>query len=185
MGGLQFLFWDDMLYQQLKVGADLIEIVAPEIGNVLAGRKKFKLAATDVGKKTSRKQLWGGKPRKRRIVQKRSPKISRRRQTRKDNFSKLKWKKTRSTNDSNFHYGHFTNSCLEIFDKIAVLEPIESSHIQKVYASTSLDESSIEIEFETDRSIYLDMRNIHSQIKLGLQFLNIVLRNSKSVKFIK
>ena len=76
---------------------------------------------------------------------------------------------TRSTNDSNFRYGHFTNSCLEIFDKIPVLEPIESSHIQEVYPSTSLDESSIEFEFETDRSIYLDMRDIHLQIKVGLQ----------------
>ena len=62
-----------------------------------------------------------------------------------------------------------TNSCLEIFDKIPVLEPIESSHVQEVYPSTSLDESSIEFEFETDRSIYLDMRDIHLQIKVGLQ----------------
>ena len=76
---------------------------------------------------------------------------------------------TRSTNDSNFRYGHFTNSCSEIFDKIPVLEPIESSHVQEVYPSTSLDESSIEFEFETDRSIYLDMRDIHLQIKVGLQ----------------
>ena len=76
---------------------------------------------------------------------------------------------TRSTNDSNFRYGHFTNSCLEIFEKIPVLEPIESSHVQEVYPSTSLDESSIEFEFETDRSIYLDMRDIHLQIKVGLQ----------------
>ena len=75
---------------------------------------------------------------------------------------------TRSTNDSNFRYGHFTNSCLEIFYKIPVLEPIESSHIQEVYPSTPLDESSIEFEFETD-SIYLDMRDIHLQIKVGLQ----------------
>ena len=76
---------------------------------------------------------------------------------------------TRSTNDSNFCYGHFTNSCLEIFDKFPVLEPIDSSHVQEVYPSTSLDESSIEFEFETDRSIYLDMRDIHLQIKVGLQ----------------
>ena len=55
------------------------------------------------------------------------------------------------------------------FYKILVLEPIESSHIQEVYPSTSLDESSIEIEFETDRSIYLDMRDFHLQIKVGLQ----------------
>ena len=58
---------------------------------------------------------------------------------------------------------------MEIFDKIPVLEPIESSPVQEVYPSTSLDESSIEFEFETDRSIYLDMRDIHLQIKVGLQ----------------
>ena len=72
-----------------RVGADLIELAAPEIGNVLAGRKKFKSAATDVGKKTLRKHL-GVKPRKRRIIRKRSPKISRRRRTRRDIFWKLK-----------------------------------------------------------------------------------------------
>ena len=76
---------------------------------------------------------------------------------------------SRSTNDSNFRYGHFKNSCLEIFDKIPVLEPIESSHVQKVYPSTSLDENNIEFEFETDRSIYIDMRDIRLQIKFGLQ----------------
>ena len=76
---------------------------------------------------------------------------------------------SRSTNDSNFRYGHFTNTCLKIFEKIPLLEPIESSHVQEVYPSTSLDESSIEFEFETDRIIYLDMREIHLQIKVGLQ----------------
>ena len=76
---------------------------------------------------------------------------------------------TRSTNDSNVHYGHFTNSCLEIFDKIPFLELIESSHVQEVYPSMSLNESSIEFEFETYRSIYLDMRDIHLQVKVGLQ----------------
>ena len=50
-----------------------------------------------------------------------------------------------------------------------VLETIESSHVHKIYPSTSLDESSIEFEFETDGSIYLDMREINLQIKVGLQ----------------
>ena len=76
---------------------------------------------------------------------------------------------SRSTNDSNFRYGHFTNSCLEISDKNTVFEPIESSRVQKGYPSTPLDESSIEFEFETKRSMYLDMRDIHLQIKAGLQ----------------
>ena len=66
---------------------------------------------------------------------------------------------TRSTNDSNFRHGHFTISCLEIFDKFPVLESIESSHIQEVCPSTSFDETSTESEFEiTDRKFfYLDV----------------------------
>ena len=49
------------------------------------------------------------------------------------------------------------------------MEPIESSDVQEVYPSSSSDESSIELEFETARSIYLDLRDIHLQIKIGLQ----------------
>ena len=49
------------------------------------------------------------------------------------------------------------------------METIKSSHVQKIYPSISLDESSIEFEFETDKSIYLDLRDINLQIKVGLQ----------------
>ena len=45
---------------------------------------------------------------------------------------------SKSTNGSKFRYGHF------------VLEKIESSHVQEVYLSTSLNESSLEFDFETD-----------------------------------
>ena len=43
-----------------------------------------------------------------------------------------------------------------------------SSYPKKVFPSTSLDESSIEFEFETDRNFYLDMRDIHLSLKLQL-----------------
>ena len=56
-----------------------------------------------------------------------------------------------------------------MFDKIPILEPIESFHIQEVYPTTSLDESISEFMFEIDRSIYLDMRDIHLQIKVDFQ----------------
>ena len=49
------------------------------------------------------------------------------------------------------------------------MEPIESFHAQEVYPSTSLDESSIQFKFETDKSINLDMRDMHLRIKFGLQ----------------
>ena len=69
---------------------------------------------------------------------------------------------------SHFWYGSFTNSSEEDFDKVPVLETIISSYIQEVFPSTSLDESSIEFEFETDHNLYLDMRITHLSLKLHL-----------------
>ena len=51
-----------------RVGAELIEMAAPEMGNVLTGKKKLKSVAADVGKKTLRKHLGARKTRKRRII---------------------------------------------------------------------------------------------------------------------
>ena len=73
-----------------------------------------------------------------------------------------------SVNQSHFLYGAFTNSSLEIFDKVPVLETIISSYTQEVFRSTSLDESSIDFEFETDRNLYMDMRDTHFCLKLQL-----------------
>ena len=50
--------------------ADLYGIAAPIIGNVLTGKKNLKSMASDVGEKTLRKQLGGGKNRKCGIIQK-------------------------------------------------------------------------------------------------------------------
>ena len=44
-----------------RIEADLFEIAAPEIGEVVSGRKKLKTFAVDLGTKTVRKQLGGGK----------------------------------------------------------------------------------------------------------------------------
>ena len=57
---------------------------------------------------------------------------------------------------------------MEIFEKVSVLETIISSYTQEVFPSFSLDESSIEFEFETDRNLYLDMHYIHLSLKLQL-----------------
>ena len=70
--------------------------------------------------------------------------------------------------DSHFWYGAFTNSSLEIFDKVPVLEIFISSYTQKLFPSTSIDEISIEFEFEMDRNLYLDMRDTHLSLKLQL-----------------
>ena len=74
-----------------RIGADLFEIAAPDIGEVVSGRKKLKTFAKDVGTKTVRKQMGGGKKKSERrtrvIFRKNSSKISR---SLKDIFDKLK-----------------------------------------------------------------------------------------------
>ena len=58
-------------------------MAAPEIGNVLTGKKKIKSVAADVGNKTLRKQLGARKTSERHIIRRSSPKISRIRRTKK------------------------------------------------------------------------------------------------------
>ena len=58
-----------------RVGADLLEFAAPEIGEVISGRKTFKSAAKSVGKKTLRKQLGEGEGSRRRTVSKKQRRI--------------------------------------------------------------------------------------------------------------
>ena len=43
-----------------RIGSDMLDFAAPEIGEVFSGRKSFKTAAKCVGKKTLRKQLGEG-----------------------------------------------------------------------------------------------------------------------------
>ena len=47
-----------------RIGADMLEFAAPEIGEVFSGRKSFKSAAKSVGKKTLKKQLGEGSRRR-------------------------------------------------------------------------------------------------------------------------
>ena len=49
-----------------RIGADMLEFAAPEIGEVISGRKSFKSAAKSVGKQTLRKQLGEGEGSRRR-----------------------------------------------------------------------------------------------------------------------
>ena len=43
-----------------RVGADLLEFAAPEIAEVVSGRKNFQTAAKNVGRQTLKKQLGSG-----------------------------------------------------------------------------------------------------------------------------
>ena len=77
-----------------RIGADTLEFAAPEIGEVISGRKSFKSAAKSVGKQTLRKQLEersrrgkGGGSKQGRIVPAKSTKQSSR--SRRDIFSNI------------------------------------------------------------------------------------------------
>ena len=58
-----------------RIGADMFEIAAPEIGEVMGGRKSSKSAAKSVGKQTLKKQLGSGS-KQRRIIPAESTKQS-------------------------------------------------------------------------------------------------------------
>ena len=50
-----------------RIGADMLEFAAPDIGEVISGRKSFKSAAKSVGKQTLKKQLGSGSKQRRSI----------------------------------------------------------------------------------------------------------------------
>ena len=76
-----------------RIGADMLEFTAPEIGEVFSGRKSFKSAAKSVGKQTLRKQLGEGSRRRtagskqKRIIPTKSTKQSSR--SRRDIFTNI------------------------------------------------------------------------------------------------
>ena len=53
-----------------RIGTDMLEFAAPEIGEVISGRKSFKTAAKSVGKQTLKKQLGSGTKQRRIILMK-------------------------------------------------------------------------------------------------------------------
>ena len=65
-----------------RIGSDMLEFAAPEIGEVISGRKSLNSAAKSVGKQTLRKQLGEGSRRRtagskqKRIIPKNSTKQS-------------------------------------------------------------------------------------------------------------
>ena len=73
-----------------RINADMLEFAAPEIGEVISGRKSIRSAAKSVGKQTLRKQLGEGSSRKRsagRIIPTKTTKQSSR--SRRDIFTNI------------------------------------------------------------------------------------------------
>ena len=69
-----------------RIGADMLEFAAPEIGEVISGRISFKTVANSVGKQTLKKQMGSGSKTKRIIPTKSTEQCSR---SRRDIFTNI------------------------------------------------------------------------------------------------
>ena len=67
--------------------------------------------------------------------------------------------------------------------KVPVVNDVLSSHEQKTYPTTSLDENCIEFEFQTDWNFYVDLRQKYLALKLKLvRGRGYQIYNTKEVK---
>ena len=67
---------------------------------------------------------------------------------------------------SNFRYQPFVAVSGNLGGKVPVVDYVFSSHEQEICPTTSLDESCIEFEFQTDRNYYVDLRQTYLALKL-------------------
>ena len=69
---------------------------------------------------------------------------------------------------SNFRYQPFVAVSGNLGGKVPVVDVVLSSHEQKIYPTTSLDENCIEFEVQTDWNYYVDLRQTYLALKLKL-----------------
>ena len=70
--------------------------------------------------------------------------------------------------NNNFRYQPFVAVSGNLGGKVPIVDDVLSSHEQKIYPTTSLDENCIEFEFQTDRNYYVDLRQTYLASKLKL-----------------
>ena len=145
-----------------RVGADFLEFAVLGIAFVVGGRKKLKTAAESVGRQTLRKQLDSCSRKKTtsRVNSWKSTKQSSRSQ--KDVFCK----RSSLIISNNFRYPPFLAVSWSLRGKFPVVEDVLSSHEQEIYPITSLDETCGELEFQSDRNLYVDFRRTYLALKL-------------------
>ena len=72
------------------------------------------------------------------------------------------------TSQSNFRYQPNVAVSGNLGCPVPVVDDVLSSHEQQIYPTTSLDENSIEFEFQTDRNYYIDLRQSYLALKVKL-----------------
>ena len=76
-----------------------------------------------------------------------------------------------------------THSSLDVFDGVPILEPIECSNAQKIYSTNSFIESSLEIQFESDRNLMIDLQETFRVLKFKLSKRNVELEAAYDAMF--
>ena len=67
--------------------------------------------------------------------------------------------------------------------KVPVVDDVLTSHEQEIYPTTSLHQSCIEFDFQTDWNYYVDLRQTYLALKLKLvRGRGCKIYNSKEVK---
>ena len=69
---------------------------------------------------------------------------------------------------SNFRYQPFVAVSENLGGKVPGVDAVLSSHEHEIYHTTSLDESCIEFEFQTDPNYYMDLRQTYLALKVKL-----------------
>ena len=68
--------------------------------------------------------------------------------------------------NDNFRYQTFEAVSGNLGGKVPIADDVLSSHKQKSYPTTSPDENCLEIEIQTDRNYYVDLRQSFLALKL-------------------
>ena len=108
-----------------RIGADMLEFAAPEIGEVISGRKSSKSPAKSVGKQTLKKKLGSGS-KQRIIIPTKSTKQSSR--SRRDIFANIsRWSCQTTIFGTNLLW-----QCLETLGEVPIADDVLSSHEQEI-----------------------------------------------------
>ena len=67
-----------------------------------------------------------------------------------------------------FRYQSFVAVSGNLGGNVPIVEDVLSSHEQKNYSTTSLDENCIEFDFQTEWKYYVDLRQTYLALKLKL-----------------
>ena len=69
---------------------------------------------------------------------------------------------------SKLRYQPFVAVSGNLRGRVSVVDDVLSSHEQEIYPTNSLDENCMEVEFQTDRKYYVDLRQKYLALKLTL-----------------